>query len=91
MGAKRKRTKATFAEPRREVNSINFSRDARLLALGGYANGRGFAKVRDLANGQIRTNRFGSDVSALDFSPDGKRLVVGTDKGQIVILPLQAH
>lgn len=84
--------KATFPNPRKEINSIAFSKDGRLLAAGGYGNGQGFVELRDVkANGEPQTFRFQSAVTTLDFSPDGKRLAVGTDKGQILLLSLWTH
>ncbi|MGH9971778.1 MAG: WD40 repeat domain-containing protein [Pyrinomonadaceae bacterium] len=84
--------KITFPMPRREIDSLAFSRNGRMLATGGYGNGKGFVEVREMtANTVLRTVRFESNVTALDFSPDGKRLVVGTDKGQIVVLHLQTR
>jgi WD40 repeat protein len=84
--------KSTFAMPGRVIKALAFSREGRFLASGGYGNGHGLVEVRDLiATGQARTFSFGSDVLALDFSPDGRRLVLGTEKGQIVVLPLKTR
>lgn len=81
----------TLPMPRRVIKSLVFSSDGRLLAFGGYGNGKAFVEVRDMkANTVLRTMRFESDVTALDFSPDGKRLIVGTDKGQIAVIPTPA-
>lgn len=84
--------KTTLPMPGRVIKAIAFPRDGGSLALGGYGNGKGFVEIRDMkANRIARTNKFESDVTALDFSPDGKRLLIATDKGQIVVLPLQTH
>lgn len=65
----------------------------------GFAKGRltsvnygakGLVEIRGIsANEPTRTFTFEEEVTALDFSPDGKHLVFGTDKGQIALLPLQ--
>lgn len=81
--------KTTLPMPKRVIKAIAFSSDGGSLALGGYGNGKGFVEVRDVtSNSVLKTVSFEDDVTALDFSPDGKRLVVGTDKGQIMLLPL---
>jgi WD40 repeat protein len=82
--------KSTYLMPRRVIKALAFSRAGRFLASGGYGNGQGFVEMRSVtAKEQLSTLRFGSAVTALDFSPNGKRLVVGTDTGQIVVLLLQ--
>jgi WD40 repeat protein len=84
--------KLTLPAPRREIRSIAFSRDGRILASGGHGNGYGLVEIREMvAAGPVQTFKFESDVTAFDFSPDGNQLVVGTDKGQIILLRIKSR
>jgi len=54
-------------------------------------NGQGVVDVNDVkANGIIRSFKVGGDVMSLDFSSDGTKLVVGTNKGEVTVLTLQS-
>jgi RHS repeat-associated protein len=91
-GSSRLEPKITVPAKGREINVITFSKDGHLLASGGYWNGQGFVEVNGLeANGIIRSFKVGGDVMSLDFSSEGTKLVVGTNKGQITLLTLQSR
>ena len=80
----------TLTAKGRGVNAIAFSKDGHLLASGGFSNGYGFVEVNDLvSNKLIRSFRVNSDVTSIDFSKDGGRLLVGTNKGKIVDFALR--
>ena len=80
----------TIALPRRKIKIVRFSPDGQSLALGGYHRARGLVEIRDTsANAPVRTFALQGEVTALDFTPDGKQLVVGTNEGQISLLSLQ--
>lgn len=77
----------TFPMPRHEINIVRFSPDGRLLAVCGYGKGKGFVEVRNISTDEAaRTFTFKEEVSALDFSPDGKQLVIANQKGQISLI-----
>lgn len=91
-GSSGQEPKTTFPANGREINVIAFSKDGHLLASGGYGNGQGFVEVNGLeANGLIRSFKVGGDVMSLDFSSDGTKLVVGSDKGEVTVLTLQGR
>ena len=91
-GLRSQEPKTIFSATHREINIIAFSKDGNLLASGGYGNGQGLVEIHDLiANGMTRTFKLKSGVTGLDFSSDGRWLVAGTDKGEIVVLALQAR
>jgi WD40 repeat protein len=77
----------SFPPSRRNVGGITFSPDGRLRASSGALNDHGVVIVSDVATDRKRaTYRLPADLSASSFSPDNKTLVVGTEKGQIVLI-----
>jgi WD40 repeat protein len=80
----------TFSKNHRETNAVAFSEDGHLLALGGYGNGQGLVEIYDLSSNRlIQTFNARSGITSLDFSADGTRLVVGTDRGAILVFRLR--
>ena len=79
--------KITFPMPRHEINIVRFSPDGKLLAVCGYGKGKGFVQVRNISTAEApRTFTLKEEVSALDFSPDGRQLVIANEKGQITLI-----
>jgi WD40 repeat protein len=82
----------TLSMPGQTIKAISFSSDGRYLAVGGHVNEHGIVEMRDLElSSKPRTYRFDGSVTALSFSPVGKQLVVGTDKGDLVLLSTHAN
>ncbi len=82
----------TITDHQKDITTISFSANGRLLASGELRGGRGVVVVRDLTTDrQPQIYKLAAGVSAIDFSPNGTRLVVGTDKGQIALLSLQTQ
>lgn len=70
-------------------SGITFSPDGRLRASSGSLYEHGIVIVRDMATNEKRvTRKLPADLSASNFSSDSKTLAVGTEKGQIVLIPL---
>jgi WD40 repeat protein len=73
---------------------LAFSPDGTRLAMAGQAldgsaGDNGFVVIHDLASGAHRLVR-GAGAAKLVFTPDGRRLVIGGDHGQLAVLSLDA-
>lgn len=73
----------------KDDTGITFSPDGRLRASSGSLYAHGIVVVRDMATNEKRvTHKLPADLSSSDFSSDSKTLAVGTEKGQIVLIPM---
>lgn len=72
---------------------LDFSADQRLLAMAGQAldrrSGAGFVVLHDLTTGAHRFVPGSSEAARVRFSPDGRWLAIGGDRGELALHALR--
>lgn len=76
------------------ILGLDFSPDQRLLAIAGQAldstSGNGFVVLQDLTTGAHRFVAGSGGAARVRFSPDGRWLAIGGDRGEMALHALQA-
>lgn len=87
------RSLSTDVEKEQMLLSLDFSPDQRLLAIAGQAldrlSGAAFVVLIDLVSGERRMLPDFANASRVRFSPDGRWLAVGGDRGEFALYPLR--
>jgi WD40 repeat protein len=74
------------------VRNYAYSPDGRMIAYGEFQRGEPVVSIQELsAKQKARTYKLQAEAESLVFSADGKELAVGTEKGQILLLPIRPH
>ncbi len=87
-------SEAAITNPRRHLQSVEFSPDGKLIAIAGEGeNQEPVVELRDAGSGQMITALKGHTkyVTSAVFSPDGKTLATGGEDRQIKLWDLNAR
>lgn len=76
------------------VRALAFAPDARLLATFEFNRTNGLVCIRELASGQLLLSVMTApprrtDAGVVTFTPDGKRLILGSDFGMVQVFDLE--
>jgi len=86
------RSKPILTNVKRVLGNYAYSPNGKLLAYGEVQRGRPVVSVTDWLTGKsVGTYELDAKPASLVFSPTGAQLAIGTQEGQIIVLPIPFH